>query len=107
MAQHREVERNVVADHDASGNHLVQRLVDAGEGLVLGVFEQAGRANGQRGGHPLEVGAQIGARGLGQPRRLKALGDPGVVGFLEREVAQVVLVEELLEDIDDGKIGVF
>jgi len=41
--------------------------VDAGEGLVLGVLEEAGGADGQRAIHQADEGLQVGEQFLGKP----------------------------------------
>ena len=75
-------------------------FVDAGEGLVLRVFEQAGGAHGQRIAHFLEKRFQIcRCRATGKSRVQKALLDFGVVVAVQREVAEIVLGQEVVEHV--------
>ena len=75
------------------------RLVDAGEGLVLRVLQQARGAHGERVRNRLEERVQVLRRLLGKRGRVEAAADRRVVVGLDREVSEVVLVEEPVEDV--------
>jgi hypothetical protein len=75
------------------------RLVDAGERLVLRVLEQAGRAHRQRKPHDLEERREIAHHGVRQRRGEEPPPDLLLVGHVDREIAQVVALEEFVEDV--------
>ena len=80
-------------------------LVDAGEGLVLRVFEQAGGTDGERVVHFRKKCFQTFLQRDGQRGIEEALLDLVVVVTMQREVAQIVFGEELVEQIGGDDHG--
>src|SRR4029077_2925266 len=79
------------------GEH--ERFVDAGEGLVLRIFQQAGGTHGQRIADFRKKFQQIVAYRRWKRRLQEALFNFAVVGTLQRKIRQVVLVDEPIENV--------
>ena len=73
--------------------------VDAGEGLVVGVLEQAAGADGDGSVHDVEEGLQVADEPHGEAC-VEEVGEDVLVGDVaERKLVEVVGVHELVEDV--------
>jgi len=79
------------------GQH--EGFVHARERLVLRVFQQAGRAHGERVMNFLQQFPQIFPKAGRQRRRQKPLLDLGFIGAVEGEIQKLVLLQELVEQV--------
>ena len=85
------------------------RFVDAGERLILRVFEEARRPDRERIADDVEQRGQLAHHGLRKIRRHEAAACFLLVVGVDDEIAQVVHLEELVEhvraDHDRGRYG--
>ena len=79
------------------GEH--EGFINAGEGLILRVFEQAGRADRHRIMNLRKIGPQILGQHFRKRSEKEAAFDFSVIGAMDGEIVQVVLGEELVEDV--------
>ena len=79
------------------GNHV--GVVDAGEGLVVRVFQQRGRTDGKRRLHHVEEGEEVLHQAVGQLCFEEVAQDDVIVGIGQGYLIQIVGIHKLVEHI--------